>query len=74
MHRLLSASLLAFAFSLVACPAEGPDEECGSYIWEYTCDNGTCSCDDDVASCVDPDETTDTDPDSCENVCIECAD
>ncbi len=69
--RFLPLALLPVLF-LVACPSEGVDD-CDSYIWEYTCTNGTCSCDDDVAECTDPEETTEDDPESCDNVCIECA-
>ena len=71
MNRLLSVIPL-FAFMLVACPTDGI-EPCDSYIYEYTCINGTCSCDDDVAACIDPDDTTEDDPENCENLCQECA-
>lgn len=71
MPRFVLAAL--FALSLAGCPSVG-DEECGSYIWDYECENGGCTCNLDDTICVDPDETTEDDPDNCDNSCVECAD
>ena len=75
MQRLLIL-LAPLALLLTACPAgtDDDDSSCDSYIWEFTCENGSCTCDDDGAACTDPDETTSDDANSCDNVCIECAD
>ncbi|MCO4773444.1 MAG: hypothetical protein KDA24_25650 [Deltaproteobacteria bacterium] len=69
MTRLILAAL--FALALTGCPSESADE-CPSFIWEFTCEDGSCSCDDDGTPCTDPDEADIYTTDSCEDECIEC--
>jgi hypothetical protein len=64
--------------ALAGCPTAGTGDDddagCSSSTTEWTCENGACSCDDDMASCTDPDETTADDADNCDNACYECLD
>jgi len=69
--RLVLAAL--FCLALVGCPSANDDDECGSYIWDWECENGDCVCNLDGSSCVDPDDTTEDDPQNCDNSCFECA-
>jgi hypothetical protein len=38
---------------------------------DYSCFNGYCECVDDT-ECTDPEETTNSDPDNCDNLCRVC--
>ena len=73
--RALRSLLFLPLLGLLGCPPAADDDTCTSYDTTYICEGGGCACGDagDGDVCVRPDDTTDDDPDSCDNVCRVCA-
>ena len=67
-----AALFAALALALVGCPTD--DGECTSTVTEWSCDGGICSCDEDGATCTNPEDTDASDADNCDNRCEFCDD